>query len=101
MPQMLEECSVGRTYYFAYRIGSQFTHGGPGVCDAIIGSREGYFYTKDVDYSQWVQLFLIASWSITQPAMTTLFRAGASYEALEQLYAAHNRLRDQAHELRI
>jgi hypothetical protein len=94
MPQMLNECCVDRKYYIPYRIGSQCTHGGPSVCDAIFESGETFIRMRDVSYSEWMHQLLMGSWSMAQPGVTTLFRAGASPEALQRLHTAHDRLRD-------
>ncbi len=94
IPQMLDECGVDRKYYIAYRIGSQFTHGGPSVCDSVFESGEGFIRLKTARYSEWMHPLMLGSWSVAQPGVSTLSRAGASPESLERIYAAHEHLRD-------
>lgn len=99
MPEMLKECKVELKYYIAYRVGTQFSHGDPIMLDTIFESGDNWIRTRDVDYSSWAQLLLMASWSLTQPAWTTLGRAGALPGSMERLYEAHEMLRTQVREL--
>jgi hypothetical protein len=92
IPKMIEECGIEKKRYIVYRIGSQFTHGGPTVCQELFETGENYIRIKDVDYSNWANLFQLASWSIAQPGQTTLLRAGASEVAITNVLAAHENL---------
>jgi hypothetical protein len=90
---MLEECGVEKKYYVAYRIGSQLTHGGPAVCEEVFETAEDFIRMKELSYGTWVNLFLMASWSVAQPGHVALGRAGASEESVGKLLDAHDKLR--------
>lgn len=94
IPRMLDECGVEKKYYIAYRIGSQFTHGGPAVCEEVFETGEDFIRMKEVSYSAWINLLLMASWSIAQPGHVVLGRAGASEQPADNLLAKHDKLRD-------
>jgi hypothetical protein len=92
--EMLQKCGIEKEYYIAYRVGSQLTHGGPTVCEEVFDTGENFIRVKEIGNDAWINLFLMASWSLAKPGHVVLRRAGASDHSAKALLAKHDKLRD-------
>ena len=96
---MLQECEIQKRYYIAYRLGSQFMHGGPAVCHEVFEPTDANLRMKPVDYGAWVGLLRMASWCIAQPGQIVLQRAGVPLEAVRPIVEKHQVLLAQVESL--
>lgn len=100
MPRMLREAGVAANYYIPYRIACQVIHGGAGADEWAVRQEDNRIYFAGVVRpGAWKEAFRMASWSITQPGVTMLKRAGVSQSVCTRIVDCHDKLLEMTQQL--
>jgi hypothetical protein len=93
MMRMLKEIGLEQRYYIPYRITSHVAHGGAGADEWVVRQdADGISFAGAVKPAAWKDPFRMASWSVVQPGIVVLARAGASPSFCEHLLSCHTKV---------